>query len=71
MRWEGYIEGQKKKVLAILRKVYPMDLSEAEISRSLSVHRHTAHKYLEELLKERKITVNRTVGKYTFYKLKK
>lgn len=67
---KGFAEHQKKEILRILTKA-SIDMTEAEIAGQIGVTRLTAHKYLQELLKERKIRINRKLGKYTFYTIKK
>ena len=70
MRWEGHLEKQKRKVLALL-KTSGIDLSESEIMRKMSINRHTAHKYVSQLLKEKRIEMSRMVGRAAFYKIKR
>ena len=66
----GFAEKQKEVILRIMRRKDPIDLTEAEIARETGLIRHTVHKYLQKLVKERKIVLNRRVGKYNFYKIR-
>jgi len=68
--WDEHAEIRKKKILNEVRKAHPLDVHESEIAKSTGMNRHTVHKYLQELVKEKKIVLNRRVGKYNFYKIK-
>lgn len=67
---EGFAEKQKAIILKIMSKNDPIDMTGAELARETGLIRHTVHKYLLELVREKKIVLNRRVGKYNFYKIK-
>lgn len=62
---------QKEKILSVLRKARPLDLTQAEIARKTGMHRHTVIVYLEQLVKEGKIKKTREIGKYKLYTIGK
>jgi predicted HTH transcriptional regulator len=67
---EGFADKQKELILRIMKRNDPLDMTEAELARETGLIRHTVPKYLKELLKEKKLMLNRTVGKYNFYKIR-
>lgn len=66
---EGFADRQKELILRIMKRNDPLDMTEAELARETGLIRHTVHKYLQELVREKKIVLNRRVGKYNFYKI--
>ena len=70
MKWEEHAKEKKTMILEVLKKS-DIDLSEPEITRKLDFNRHTTHKYVQQLLKEKKIKVSRMVGRAAFYRIKK
>jgi len=67
---EGFAERQKEVILKIMSRS-EFDMTEAELARETGLIRQTVGKYLQELVKEKRIILNRQVGKYNFYKIKK
>lgn len=65
---EGFAEKRKEEILRIVDRS-EFDMTEAELARETGLIRHTVNKYLKELVKEKKIVLNRRVGKYNFYKI--
>lgn len=70
MKWEERAEESKMKIIKAIKNASPLDVHESEISKITGLNRHTVHKYLLELVKEKKIVLNRRVGKYNFYKIR-
>ncbi len=66
---EGFAERQKEVIIKIMNKS-EFDMTEAELARETGLIRHTVGKYLKELVEEKKIVLNRKVGKYNFYKIR-
>lgn len=62
-------EKQKERIIRVLKKS-DLDLTQVEIARRSGMNRTTAAKYLRELIGEGKIA-ERTIGKYTLYRVKK
>lgn len=63
------VEDVKERVLGLLKKVYPLDLSIKEIAGRLGVSRVTVSKYVAVLEAEGKIEC-RVVGRAKLYRLK-
>jgi predicted transcriptional regulator len=70
MKWEEHAEESKKSITTAIKNAQPLDVHESEIAKITGMNRHTVHKYLLELVKEKKIVLNRKVGKYNFYKIR-
>ena len=61
-------ENKKSKLLKVLTKIYPRDLSIGEIAKEAKLSRMTVSTYLKVLDAEGKIEVSRRVGKAVFYR---
>lgn len=66
---EGFSEEKKEEILRIMGRS-EFDMTEAELARETGLIRHTVNKYLKDLVEEKKIVLNRKVGKYNFYKIR-
>jgi DNA-binding IclR family transcriptional regulator len=67
----GRPEADKDQIIDVLKKAYPMDLTQTEIADRCGLHRHTVRKYLNEFIRNGKVTVSREKGVWKFYKLKR
>jgi DNA-binding IclR family transcriptional regulator len=63
-------ETYKKKIMNVIKKSYPDDLTTVEIARQVGIHRNTIVRYLSELVGEGRLKT-RTIGKYVLYRLAK
>lgn len=63
-------ESYKKKIMNVIKKAYPDDLTTVEIARQVGIHRNTIVRYLSELVGEGRLKT-RTIGKYVLYRLAK
>ena len=62
MRWsKSYSEEQKKKVLKALEKSN-LDIAKVDVIKATGWNRKTVDRYLNQLIKEGKVTRNRNYG---------
>lgn len=58
---------KKTKVLKVLEESYPQDLSIKEIAEKAEVSRETASKWVNVLVAEGKVKLNREIGNTKLY----
>ena len=59
-----------RKVLEVLKRAAPRDLSIDEIAELVKMHRNTASKYVYALEREGKVAMTRQIGNAKLYSIK-